>query len=195
MKIKTSWIVLGVVLLLFVGGCNSYNGMVTKEEMVKKAWGQVENVYQRRMDLIPNLVNTVKGAANFEQSTLEKVIQARANATSVKIDASNLSPEMMQKFQAAQGELSSALSRLMAVAEAYPDLKATQNFSELQAQLEGTENRIATERGKFNEVVQDYNSSIRRFPSNIFAGMFGFTQKGYFEADKGAEKAPTVDFK
>lgn len=195
MKIKTSWIVLGVVLLLFVGGCNSYNGMVTKEEMVKKAWGQVENVYQRRMDLIPNLVNTVKGAANFEQSTLEKVIQARANATSVKIDASNLSPEMMQKFQAAQGELSSALSRLMAVAEAYPDLKATQNFSELQAQLEGTENRIATERGKFNEVVQDYNSSIRRFPANIFAGMFGFSQKGYFEADKGAEKAPTVDFK
>lgn len=195
MKIKTSWIVLGVVLLLFVGGCNSYNGMVTKEEMVKKAWGQVENVYQRRMDLIPNLVNTVKGAANFEQSTLEKVIQARANATSVKIDASNLSPEMMQKFQAAQGELSSALSRLMAVAEAYPDLKATQNFSELQAQLEGTENRIATERGKFNEVVQDYNSSIRRFPANIFAGMFGFSQKGYFEADKGAEKAPSVDFK
>ncbi|MBX7206242.1 MAG: LemA family protein [Bacteroidia bacterium] len=195
MKIKTSWIVLGVVLLLFVGGCNSYNGMVTKEEMVKKAWGQVENVYQRRMDLIPNLVNTVKGAANFEQSTLEKVIQARANATSVKIDASNLSPEMMQKFQAAQGELSSALSRLMAVAEAYPDLKATQNFSELQAQLEGTENRIATERGKFNEVVQDYNSSIRRFPANIFAGLFGFAQKGYFEADKGAEKAPTVDFK
>ncbi len=195
MKIKTSWIVIGVVLLLFVGGCNSYNGMVNKEEMVKKAWGQVENVYQRRMDLIPNLVNTVKGAANFEQSTLEKVIQARANATSVKIDASNLSPEMMQKFQAAQGELSSALSRLMAVAEAYPDLKATQNFSELQAQLEGTENRIATERGKFNEVVQDYNSSIRRFPSNIFAGMFGFSQKGYFEADKGAEKAPSVDFK
>jgi len=195
MKIKTSWIVLGVVLVLFVGGCNSYNGMVTKEEMVKKAWGQVENVYQRRMDLIPNLVNTVKGAANFEQSTLEKVIQARANATSVKIDASNLSPEMMQKFQAAQGELSSALSRLMAVAEAYPDLKATQNFSELQAQLEGTENRIATERGKFNEVVQDYNSSIRRFPANIFAGLFRFSQKGYFEADKGAEKAPTVDFK
>ncbi|MFA7379005.1 MAG: LemA family protein [Bacteroidia bacterium] len=194
MKNITLWIVLGLVALLGIGGCNSYNGLVSKEEAVKKSWGQVENVYQRRMDLIPNLVNTVKGAANFEQGTLEKVIQARANATSMKIDPSNLSPEQIQKFQSAQGELSTALGRLMAISEAYPELKATQNFSELQSQLEGTENRIAVERNRFNEVVGDYNTSVRRFPSNIFAGMFGFTQKGYFEADKGAEKAPEVKF-
>lgn len=194
MKNITLWIVLGLVALLGIGGCNSYNGLVSKEEAVKKSWGQVENVYQRRMDLIPNLVNTVKGAANFEQGTLEKVIQARANATSMKIDPSNLSPEQIQKFQAAQGELSTALGRLMAISEAYPELKATQNFSELQSQLEGTENRIAVERNRFNEVVGDYNTTVRRFPSNIFAGMFGFTQKGYFEADKGAEKAPEVKF-
>ncbi len=194
MKNITLWIVLGLVALLGIGGCNSYNGLVSKEEAVKKSWGQVENVYQRRMDLIPNLVNTVKGAANFEQGTLEKVIQARANATSMKIDPSNLSPEQIQKFQAAQGELSTALGRLMAISEAYPELKATQNFSELQSQLEGTENRIAVERNRFNEVVGDYNTSVRRFPTNIFAGIFGFTQKGYFEADKGAEKAPEVKF-
>lgn len=185
---------MGLVALLGIGGCNSYNGLVSKEEAVKKSWGQVENVYQRRMDLIPNLVNTVKGAANFEQGTLEKVIQARANATSMKIDPSNLSPEQIQKFQSAQGELSTALGRLMAISEAYPELKATQNFSELQSQLEGTENRIAVERNRFNEVVGDYNTSVRRFPANIFAGIFGFTQKGYFEADKGAEKAPEVKF-
>ncbi|MBP6302655.1 MAG: LemA family protein [Bacteroidia bacterium] len=194
MKNITLWIVLGLVALLGIGGCNSYNGLVSKEEAVKKSWGQVENVYQRRMDLIPNLVNTVKGAANFEQGTLEKVIQARANATSMKIDPSNLSPEQIQKFQSAQGELSTALGRLMAISEAYPELKATQNFSELQSQLEGTENRIAVERNRFNEVVGDYNTSVRRFPANIFAGIFGFTQKGYFEADKGAEKAPEVKF-
>jgi LemA protein len=194
MKNITLWIILGLVALLGIGGCNSYNGLVSKEEAVKKSWGQVENVYQRRMDLIPNLVNTVKGAANFEQGTLEKVIQARANATSMKIDPSNLSPEQIQKFQSAQGELSTALGRLMAISEAYPELKATQNFSELQSQLEGTENRIAVERNRFNEVVGDYNTSVRRFPANIFAGIFGFTQKGYFEADKGAEKAPEVKF-
>lgn len=194
MKNITLWIVLGLVALLGIGGCNSYNGLVSKEEAVKKSWGQVENVYQRRMDLIPNLVNTVKGAANFEQGTLEKVIQARANATSMKIDPSNLSPEQIKKFQSAQGELSTALGRLMAISEAYPELKATENFSELQSQLEGTENRIAVERNRFNEVVGDYNTSVRRFPSNIFAGIFGFTQKGYFEADKGAEKAPEVKF-
>lgn len=194
MKNITLWIILGLVALLGIGGCNSYNGLVSKEEAVKKSWGQVENVYQRRMDLIPNLVNTVKGAANFEQGTLEKVIQARANATSMKIDPSNLSPEQIKKFQSAQGELSTALGRLMAISEAYPELKATQNFSELQSQLEGTENRIAVERNRFNEVVGDYNTSVRRFPANIFAGIFGFTQKGYFESDKGAEKAPEVKF-
>lgn len=194
MKNITLWIILGLVAILGIGGCNTYNGMVGKEETVKKAWGNVENAYQRRADLIPNLVNTVKGAANFEQSTLEKVVQARANATSIKVDPSNLSPEQIQKFQSAQGELSAALGRLLAVNEAYPDLKATQNFSELQAQLEGTENRIAVERNKFNEVVGDYNTTIRKFPANIFAGMFGFAQKGYFEADKVAEKAPEVKF-
>ena len=194
MKNITLWIILGLVALLGIGGCNSYNGLVSKEEAVKKSWGQVENVYQRRMDLIPNLVNTVKGAANFEQGTLEKVIQARANATSMKIDPSNLSPEQIKKFQSAQGELSTALGRLMAISEAYPELKATQNFSELQTQLESTENRIAVERNRFNEVMGEYNNSVRSFPSIIFARMFGFTQKGYFEADKGAEKAPEVKF-
>lgn len=185
---------MGLVALLGIGGCNSYNGLVSKDVAVKKAWAQVENVYQRRMDLIPNLVNTVKGAANFEQGTLEKVTQARANATSMKIDPSNLSPEQIQKFQSAQGELTSALGRLIAISEAYPELKATQNFSELQSQLEGTEDRIAVERNRFNELVGDYNTTVRSFPSIIFAGMFGFTQKGFFEADKGAEKASEVKF-
>lgn len=194
MKNIRLWIVLGLVALLGIGGCNSYNGLVSKDVAVKKSWAQVENVYQRRMDLIPNLVNTVKGAANFEQGTLEKVIQARANATSMKIDPSNLSPEQIQKFQAAQGELSTALGRLMAISEAYPELKATQNFSELQTQLESTENRIAVERNRFNEVMGEYNNAVRSFPSIIFARMFGFTEKGYFEADKGAEKAPEVKF-
>ena len=191
---RSTWIILGVVAILFIGGCNSYNGLVNKETAVKGAWSQVEVDYQRRADLIPNLVSTVKGVANFEQGTLEKVVQARASATSIKIDPSNLSPEQIKKYQAAQGELSTALGRLLAISENYPSLKATENFSELQAQLEGTENRIAVARGRFNEVVQDYNASIRRFPGVIVARMAGMTEKGYFEADKGASEAPKVDF-
>ncbi|MDP3928258.1 MAG: LemA family protein [Bacteroidota bacterium] len=188
-------LVIGAALLLLVfNGCGSYNNMVTKQEATSSAWAQVENVYQRRLDLIPNLVNTVKGVANFEQKTLTDVINARASATQMKVDASKLSPEQLQKFQASQGELSQALGRLMVVAEQYPQLKATQNFLELQSQLEGTENRIAVERGKFNDIVKDYNSYIRKFPQVLYAGIFGFDKKGYFEADKGAEKAPEVSF-
>lgn len=168
--------------------------MVQKEEAVTAQWGNVENVYQRRMDLIPNLVNTVKGYADFEKQTLTQVIEARAKATQVKISPDNLNAESLKQFQSAQGDLSSALSRLMVVVEKYPDLKANQNFLDLQAQLEGTENRIAVERRKFNEMAQDYNTYIRKFPKNIWASMFGFEKKAYFEAEKGAEKAPTVQF-
>jgi LemA protein len=195
---KKSWIVIGVIVVLvfiiyrlFAG---SYNNMVDKEENVKSQWAQVENSYQRRSDLIPNLVSTVKGYAEFEKSTLTEVIQARASATSMKIDANNLSPENIAKFQQAQDGLSGALSRLLVSVEKYPDLKANQNFLELQSQLEGTENRIAVERGRFNEMVQDYNKYIRSFPSNIFAGFYGFAQKGYFQAAAGADKAPEVKF-
>jgi LemA protein len=183
-----------VLLLLLFNGCGSYNNMVNKQEQVSSSWAQVENVYQRRMDLIPNLVATVKGVAEFEQKTLTDVIQARANASSIKVDASKLSPEQIQKFQSSQGELSQALGRLMVVAEQYPQLKATQNFLELQSQLEGTENRIAVERKKFNEVVMDYNAYIRKFPQVLYAGMMGFEKKGYFESAAGAEKAPEVKF-
>ncbi|GAB2542597.1 LemA family protein [Rufibacter soli] len=183
----------GLVVLLSQTSCG-YNDMVTKDEQVSSAWAQVQNAYQRRADLIPNLVNTVKGAANFEKSTLEAVINARAKATSIQLNADQLTPENMAKFQEAQSQLSGSLSRLMATAEAYPDLKANQNFLELQAQLEGTENRITVERQKFNNSVQDYNSYIRAFPRNFFAGWFGFEKKGYFEADAGAQKAPTVTF-
>ena len=168
--------------------------MVTQDESVKTAWSQVENQYQRRLDLIPNLVNTVKGYASHERETLEGVINARANATKTTIDPSNLNEETMKQFQAAQGELSNALSRLMVVVERYPDLKANQNFLELQAQLEGTENRISVERKRFNETAQSYNTNIRSFPTNILAGMFGFQPKAYFAAESGAEKAPTVEF-
>ena len=168
--------------------------MVTKEEAVEAAWSQVENVYQRRADLIPNLVNVVKGAANFEKETLTGVVEARAKATQITVDPKNLTPEKIQEFQAAQGELSQALGKLLMITENYPELKANQNFRDLQVQLEGTENRITQERRKFNEVVQDFNTYIRQFPRNLIAGMFGFEKKGYFEADKGAEKAPTVDF-
>lgn len=188
-------VILLIVLAIFgMGGC-AYNGMVQKQEAVKSAWSQVENVYQRRSDLIPNLVNTVKGAANFEKETLTAVIQARASATQVKIDPSNLNAESMQKFEQAQSGVSSALSRLLVSVERYPELKANQNFRDLQVQLEGTENRITEERRKFNLVVQEYNGSIRSFPNNIMAGMFGFTEKAYFEAiTPGAEKAPEVSF-
>ncbi|CAN5472324.1 LemA family protein [soil metagenome] len=184
-------VVLFVVYRLFAG---SYNNMVQREEQVTSQWSQVENVYQRRLDLIPNLVATVKGAADFEKSTLTAVIEARANATQVKVDPKNLTPEALAKFQSAQGELGSALGRLMVVVEKYPDLKANQNFLELQSQLEGTENRITVERQKFNDVVMDYNKYVRSFPQTLLAGMYGFSQKAYFTADKGADKAPKVQF-
>jgi LemA protein len=182
-----------IAMVLLFGGCG-YNSMVKLDEKVSEQWAQVENVYQRRSDLIPNLVNTVKGYANFEKDVLLGVTEARSKATSVNVDASKLSPESIQKFQAAQGQLSSALSKLLVVVEKYPDLKANQNFLELQAQLEGTENRISVERNKFNTVTQEYNTKIRTFPNNITAGMFGFSKKGYFEAEQGAEKAPEVKF-
>ena len=197
-KNKALWITIAIiVVLLFVGYSwvkGTYNTMVTQDEGVKTAWSQVENQYQRRMDLIPNLVNTIKGYATHEKETLEGVVSARAEATKTTIDPSNLNEESMKKFQAAQGELSSALSRLMLVIERYPDLKANQNFSELQAQLEGTENRISVERKRFNETAQSYNTYIRSFPTNILAGMFGFQPKAYFSAESGAEKAPKVEF-
>ena len=186
-------VIILVVLMIFgIGGC-SYNGMVKKEEAVSSAWSQVENVYQRRSDLIPNLVSTVKGAANFEKETLTQVIQARASATQVKIDPTNLSAESLKNFDQAQAGLGSALNRLMVSVEKYPDLKANQNFRDLQSQIEGSENRIAEERRKFNIVVQEYNSSIRSFPNNLMAGMFGFEKKAYFEAvSPNADKAPEV---
>ena len=197
-KNKALWITLAIIVVLLFAGYSwvkgTYNTMVTHDEGVKTAWSQVENQYQRRMDLIPNLVNTVKGYATHEKETLEGVVSARAEATKTTIDPSNLNEESMKKFQAAQGELSSALSRLMVVLERYPDLKANQNFSELQAQLEGTENRISVERKRFNETAQSYNTYIRTFPTNILAGMFGFQPKAYFSAESGAEKAPKVEF-
>jgi LemA protein len=191
-------IIVGFFILVGIGlfswGTKAYNGMVTMQESVTSQWGNVETAYQRRSDLIPNFVNTVKGAANFEQTTLTQVIEARAKATSVTIDPTKMTAENMQQFQAAQGQLSSALSRLMVVVEQYPELKATQNFRDLQVELEGTENRISVERRKFNEVAQVYNTYIRRFPQNFLAGMFGFQAKPYFEAAEGADKAPEVKF-
>jgi len=198
MKISKGWIILIVVvaiIVILVGwGTGIYNKMVAQDENVGKAWANVENVYQRRADLIPNLVATVKGVADFEKSTLTDVIEARAKATSVTIDPKNLNAQSIQQFQAAQDGLSSALSRLMVVVERYPELKATQNFLELQAQLEGTENRISVERMKFNETVQTYNTYIRSFPAAIFAGVFRFEKKTPFEAQEGAEVAPKVEF-
>lgn len=192
------WIIWGVVILLiiivYVSLKNSYNSMVSLDEQVKAQWSQVENVYQRRADLIPNLVNTVKGYASHEQETLTGVIEARSKATAVTIDPTNLNEQTMQQFQASQGQLTQALSRLMVVVEQYPNLKANQNFLDLQAQLEGTENRIATERRTYNEVVRNYNTTIRSFPRNIFAGMFGFQPRPNFTADAGASKAPDVNF-
>ena len=191
-------IVVGFFVLVGIGifswGTKAYNGMVTMQESVTSQWGNVQTAYQRRSDLIPNFVNTVKGAANFEQTTLTQVIEARAKATSVNIDPTKMTADNMQQFQQAQGQLSSALSRLMVVVEQYPELKATQNFRDLQVELEGTENRISVERRKFNEVAQVYNTFIRRFPQNFLAGMFGFQAKPYFEASEGADKAPEVKF-
>lgn len=185
--------ILGVFIVPLLSSCG-YNTMVTLDEGVGAQWAQVENAYQRRADLIPNLVNTVKGYADFEKETLTQVIEARSKATSVTIDPSNLNPQAIQQFQQAQEGLSSALSRLMVVVERYPDLKANQNFLELQAQLEGTENRIAVERRKFNEATRQYNTYIRKFPKNLVAMIFNFEKKGYFEADEGTEKAPEVQF-
>jgi LemA protein len=187
-----------IVLIALVGAflfssCG-YNTMVEKDEQVTASWAQVENVYQRRADLIPNLVNTVKGYAAHEQETLTGVIEARSKATSVTIDPTNMNPQMLQQFNQAQEGLSSALSKLMVVVEKYPDLKANQSFLDLQAQLEGTENRIAVERRKFNETTQSYNAYIRKFPKVIYAGWFGFEKKAYFEAQQGADKAPEVQF-
>ncbi len=184
---------LAAVVAVLFSSCG-YNKMVSMDEQVASQWAQVENVYQRRADLIPNLVNTVKGYAAHEQETLEGVIEARSKATSVNIDPTKLTPESIQQFNQAQDGLSSALSRLMVVVERYPDLKANQNFMDLQAQLEGTENRITVERMKFNETTQTYNAYIRKFPQVIYAGWFGFEKKVYFEAQQGAEKAPEVQF-
>lgn len=195
---KTSNLILIVVIfiILLFGGCacTGYNGMVKLDENVKNKWANVQSDYQRRSDLIPNLVNTVKGAANFEQTTLTKVIEARAKATSMNINPADLTPENIQKFQQAQGELSGALSRLLVTVEQYPELKANQNFLNLQSQLEGTENRIKVSRNDFNASVQDYNQTVRRFPNNLFAGMFGFRVRQPFQSDAGAERAPSVQF-
>ena len=185
------WIVLGLLVLM---GFSSYNGLVSNEEAVSKAWGNVESDYQRRADLIPNLVNTVKGYANFEKETLTKVMEARASATQVKIDASNLTPENVAAFQQAQAGLSSALGRLLAVDENYPDLKANQNFLGLQDELAGTENRINVSRQRFNDTVNEYNVSRRKFPNVLFSSILGFKEKGYFKAEAGSEKAPEVKF-
>jgi LemA protein len=198
MKNKGLWITLAVVaviaLAIFSWFKGTYNSMVSMDESVNTAWSQVENQYQRRLDLIPNLVNTVKGYAAHEKSTLEDVIKARASATQTVVDPSNLTESSLKQFQNSQSELTNALGRLMLVVERYPELKANENFKELQAQLEGTENRIAVERKRFNETAQSYNTYIRSFPQNILAGMFGFTPKAYFTAEVGAEKAPKVEF-
>lgn len=195
MKKFIPWIVvLAVVALIGVWFVGDYNEMVTKEESVETVWGDVQTYYQRRADLIPNLVNTVKGYAGHENATLQAVIGARAKATQITIDPTNATPEQLAAYQSAQGELSQALGRLMAISEAYPDLKANENFRDLQAQLEGTENRIATARQNYNEAVKDFNTYIRRFPRNIVAAIFGFEKKNYFEADALAAKAPEVNF-
>lgn len=191
---RTLIIVVVIAIALGMYGCSSYNGLVDKDTQVEKSWANVQTQYQRRADLIPNLVRTVQGAANFEKSTLTAVIQARASATGINLNADQLTPENIQKFQAAQDQLSGSLSRLLAVAENYPQLRATQNFSELQAQLEGTENRITVARNDFNGTATSYNQSVRSFPNNIFAGIFGFERKGLFEASRAAQNAPTVQF-
>lgn len=187
-------VIAALVLILGYTGCNGYNGLISQDENVNNAWNKVQSEYQRRADLIPNLVNTVKGEANFEQGTLTKVIEARASATQMKIDPKDLTPEKLEQFQAAQGQLSQALGRLLVVTENYPNLRANEAFRGLQAQLEGTENRIKTARNDFNDAVKDYNIKVRRFPMNIFAGMFGFKAKEGFKAEAGSEKAPEVKF-
>ena len=194
-KKNLGWIIpVGIIVILVIWAISGYNGMVKMDEQVQNKWANVEAQYQRRADLIPNLVSTVKGYAKHEQQTLEDVVKARSEATQVKVDAENLTPEKLAAFQKAQSGVSSALGRLLAVAENYPDLKANQNFLELQSQLEGTENRITVARKDFNDAAKSYNQSIRQFPKNILAGMFGFEKKSYFEAEAGSEKAPKVEF-
>ena len=191
----TPWlVVLGIIAIIVLWGINVYNECVSLEENVEAAWSQVENQYQRRADLVPNLVATVKGYAAHEQETLEGVIEARAKATQITIDPANATPEQLAAYQAAQGELKQALGRLLAVAESYPDLKANENFKDLQAQLEGTENRITIARQQFNDAARAYNTRVRRFPSNIIASICGFEKKPYFESEEGASKAPEVKF-
>ena len=185
---------LAVVAVVIVWGVSTYNGFVTRSEKVDNAWSQVENQYQRRLDLIPNLVNTVKGYAAHEQQTFEQVVEARAKATQVVVDAERLTAEQLAEYNEAQGAVGAALGRLMAIGEAYPELKASNNFMELQAQLEGTENRIAVARKDFNEAVKAYNIKTKRFPSNLIANMFGYEAKAYFESKAGAESAPAVEF-
>ncbi len=191
---KSTIIILAVVGIVLIWAVVGYNGLVSADEAVNTAWSNVENQYQRRADLIPNLVNTVKGYAAHEQQTLDAVTEARTRATQMTISAEELTEEKLQEYQAAQGELGAALGRLLAITEAYPDLKANQNFLELQAQLEGTENRISVERRNFNDVAREYNTSIRSFPKNILAGMFGFEARPYFEAAEGAAEVPAVQF-
>lgn len=193
-KHKTLIAVIAAVVLLVLWCATKYNGMITQEEKVSTAWSNVETQYQRRADLIPNLVNTVKGYAKHESETLEGVVAARSKATQITIDPENLTPEKLAQYQKAQGDVTTALGKLLAITENYPDLKANQNFSELQAQLEGTENRISESRRQYNQAVQDYNLMARRFPGNIVASLFGFSSKAKFEAAEGAEKAPEVKF-
>lgn len=193
-SLGTGGIIIAVLVLVLIWGISAYNQLVGSEESVSKAWAQVENVYQRRLDLIPNLIKTVQGAADYEKSTLQAVIEARSKASSIQLNAENMSQEQLQAFTQAQDELGSAISRLMLTVERYPELKANQNFLELQSQLEGTENRITVERQKYNQVVGNFNTQVRRFPKNIIASMFGFEKKAYFEASAGAEQAPAVDF-
>ena len=194
-KKNLGWIIpVGILVLVVLWAIGGYNGMVKMDEQVQNSWANVETQYQRRADLNPNLVSTVKGYAKHEQQTLEDVVKARSEATQVKVDAENLTPEKLAAFQKAQSGVSSALGRLLAVAENYPDLKANQNFLELQSQLEGTENRITVARKDFNDTAKSYNQAIRQFPKNILAGLFGFEKKSYFEAEAGSEKAPKVEF-
>ena len=191
---KSTIILIAVIAIAAIWGISAYNGLVKMDESVSTAWSNVENQYQRRADLIPNLVNTVKGYAAHEKETFEAVVSARSKATQMTIDADNLTPEKLQQYQKAQGEIGAALGRLLAITENYPELKANENFKELQAQLEGTENRISVERRNFNEVARTYNTSIRTFPKSILAGIFGFDKRPYFEAEEGANKAPEVKF-
>ena len=191
---KSSIILIVIAVIAVIWGVSAYNGLVTMDENVNTEWANVETQYQRRADLIPNLVNTVKGYAAHESETLESVIAARSKATQITIDPANLTPEKLAEYQEAQGAVTSALGKLLAISESYPDLKANQNFLELQAQLEGTENRINEARRKFNNVAKEYNTAIRRFPKSLLAGMFGFDKRAYFEAAEGAQNAPMVEF-